>query len=62
MSVNTPTTLLAQARFLTPTHYSFDTVIHFAALKAVGESVREPLLYYSNNIQVRTPAVEVTYG
>ncbi len=25
-------------------------VIHFAALKAVGESVREPLLYYRNNV------------
>ena len=25
-------------------------VIHFAALKAVGESVREPLRYYDNNI------------
>ena len=27
-----------------------DSVIHFAALKAVGESVEKPLLYYSNNI------------
>ena len=25
-------------------------VIHFAALKAVGESVREPLRYYNNNV------------
>lgn len=25
-------------------------VIHFAGLKAVGESVREPLLYYENNL------------
>jgi UDP-glucose 4-epimerase len=25
-------------------------VIHFAALKAVGESVREPLRYYDNNV------------
>ena len=24
-------------------------VVHFAALKAVGESVREPLRYYDNN-------------
>lgn len=30
--------------------YSFDAVIHFAALKAVGESVEQPLLYYKNNI------------
>jgi UDP-glucose 4-epimerase len=28
----------------------FDAVLHFAALKAVGESVREPLRYYRNNI------------
>ena len=28
----------------------YDTVIHFAGLKAVAESVREPLLYYKNNI------------
>lgn len=30
--------------------YSFDGVIHFAAYKAVGESVAEPLKYYRNNI------------
>lgn len=30
--------------------YSFDAVIHFAALKAVGESVKQPLWYYKNNI------------
>jgi len=28
-----------------------DGVIHFAGLKAVGESVAEPLLYYNNNIK-----------
>ncbi len=28
----------------------FDAVIHFAALKAVGESVAKPLDYYENNI------------
>ena len=28
----------------------FDTVIHFAALKAVGESVAQPLRYYQNNV------------
>lgn len=28
----------------------FDSVIHFAALKAVGESVAQPLKYYENNV------------
>jgi UDP-glucose 4-epimerase len=28
----------------------FDAVIHFAGLKAVGESVAKPLFYYENNI------------
>ncbi|XP_047972780.1 UDP-glucose 4-epimerase GEPI48-like [Salvia hispanica] len=28
----------------------FDAVIHFAGLKAVGESVQKPLMYYDNNI------------
>lgn len=27
-----------------------DAVIHFAGYKAVGESVREPVMYYSNNL------------
>ncbi len=30
--------------------HSIDAVIHFAAKKAVGESVREPLDYYDNNL------------
>jgi len=29
----------------------FDAVIHFAGLKAVGESVAEPLWYYDNNLR-----------
>lgn len=31
-------------------HKDIRAVIHFAALKAVGESVQNPLLYYRNNI------------
>lgn len=31
-------------------NHKFDAVIHFAGLKAVGESVQKPLLYYKNNI------------
>lgn len=31
-------------------HQDISGVIHFAASKAVGESVKEPLLYYENNI------------
>ena len=30
--------------------HTFDWVIHFAGLKAVGESVQKPLLYYDNNV------------
>jgi UDP-glucose 4-epimerase len=30
--------------------YSFDGIIHFAAYKAVGESVQNPLKYYQNNL------------
>ncbi|MDH7447893.1 UDP-glucose 4-epimerase GalE [Aquimarina sp. 2201CG14-23] len=33
-------------------HTDIEGVIHFAASKAVGESVEEPLLYYENNISV----------
>ena len=30
--------------------YSFEVIIHFAASKSVGESVKKPLMYYQNNI------------
>jgi UDP-glucose 4-epimerase len=33
------------------TAYRFDAVMHFAGLKAVGESVAEPLRYYDNNVE-----------
>ena len=32
------------------TDYHIDAVIHFAAYKAVGESVAQPLMYYRNNL------------
>ena len=32
------------------TDHKIDAVIHFAAFKAVGESVAEPLMYYRNNL------------
>ncbi|WOK95179.1 hypothetical protein Cni_G03886 [Canna indica] len=31
-------------------HARYDAVIHFAGLKAVGESVAKPMLYYNNNL------------
>ena len=31
--------------------HAIDAVIHFAGLKAVGESVAQPLRYYDNNVQ-----------
>ncbi|XP_037078281.1 UDP-glucose 4-epimerase-like isoform X1 [Pollicipes pollicipes] len=39
--------------------YTIHTVIHFAALKAVGESVEKPLEYYKNNINGTTTLLEV---
>ena len=38
---------------------SIDAVIHFAALKAVGESVAKPLMYYHNNISGTLALCEV---
>jgi UDP-glucose 4-epimerase len=36
----------------------FDAVIHFAGLKAVGESVQKPLQYYENNVSGSLALVE----
>ena len=36
-----------------------DAVIHFAGFKAVGESVRKPLMYYQNNIMSTLSLLEV---
>lgn len=36
-----------------------DAVIHFAGLKAVGESVQKPLLYYRNNLDSTLTLLEV---
>jgi UDP-glucose 4-epimerase len=37
----------------------FASVLHFAAYKAVGESVQKPLLYYQNNINSLLTMIEV---
>ncbi|MBR3665876.1 MAG: UDP-glucose 4-epimerase GalE [Ruminococcus sp.] len=37
---------------------SIDAVIHFAGLKAVGESVAKPLMYYRNNIDTTLSLLE----
>jgi UDP-glucose 4-epimerase len=39
--------------------YKIDEVIHFAGLKAVGESVHKPLLYYRNNLDSTLALCEV---
>lgn len=39
--------------------YSFNTVIHFAGYKSVGESVRDPLKYYNNNLYSTMVLLEV---
>lgn len=38
--------------------YHFDAVIHFAGLKAVGESVQKPLMYYRNNLNATISLLE----
>lgn len=43
--------------FIFSTH-KIDGVIHFAGLKAVGESVQKPLLYYKNNVLSTIALVE----
>ena len=39
--------------------YDITGVIHFAGLKAVGESVEKPLLYYRNNLDSTLTVLEV---
>ncbi len=39
--------------------YPVDSVIHFAGLKAVGESVERPLAYYDNNVGGTVTLLEV---
>ena len=39
--------------------YAIDSVIHFAGLKAVGESVQNPLEYYDNNVNGTIVLLEV---
>ena len=39
--------------------HQFFGVIHFAGLKAVGESVAKPLLYYNNNVSGTIALLEV---
>lgn len=42
------------------TDYKIDAVIHFAAFKAVGESVAEPIKYYRNNLDSFLNILEVS--
>lgn len=39
--------------------HSFDAVMHFAGLKAVGESTEKPLLYYRTNIDASLSLFEI---
>ncbi len=39
--------------------HAIDTVVHFAGLKAVGESVDKPLMYYDNNVSGSIALFEV---
>ncbi len=39
--------------------HEFDSLIHFAASKAVGESVQKPMLYYRNNLMSLINAIDL---
>ena len=41
------------------TEHNIEAVIHFAGLKAVGESVAKPLMYYDNNVAGSVTLLEV---
>lgn len=41
------------------TENKIEAAIHFAGLKAVGESVREPIMYYDNNLKNTIALLEV---
>lgn len=41
--------------------HKVDSVIHFAAMKAVGESMQKPLFYYKNNIVSTINLLEVSF-
>lgn len=40
--------------------HSFDAIVHFAAYKAVGESLEKPLMYYQNNLGTLFNLLEAT--
>lgn len=40
------------------TDHAIEAVVHFAGLKAVGESVEKPMLYYDNNVRGTLALVE----
>ncbi len=42
--------------------YTFDAVLHFAGLKAVGESVIQPLRYYNNNVYGSQVLLQACYN
>lgn len=46
--------------FLFGLQHSFSAVMHFAGLKAVGESVQQPLRYYGVNLTASMNLLEVS--
>lgn len=56
---NADLTQLEQTKSMFQEHPDIKGVIHFAALKAVGESVKTPLLYYHNNLNALLNLLQV---
>lgn len=47
--------------YISVLQHSFSAVMHFAGLKAVGESVEQPLRYYRVNLTASMNLLEVSF-
>ena len=51
--------MISDMMFCFSFQYKFTCVMHFAGLKAVGESCEKPLMYYKNNVGGTMTLLEV---
>lgn len=51
---------ISKIKIICTFQYKIDAVIHFAALKAVAESVKKPVDYYDNNVSGTNSLLKVS--